>query len=280
MARVGLAVGGAVLVLLGGAALTWGPLASAEERTTALDGINGVELANGSGDVEVRYVPGGRAEITQRVQRWGAAFFSEGDEVEHRVEGGALVLATACGWNCSVDYQVTLPSPVPVRGNLDSGSLRVVGMQSVRTEIGSGSVEVSDIDGPVDVRTGSGSVRVSQVDGPVDAHTGSGEITLAGLGGNVQAETGSGDIDGRDLRGAEIVATTQSGNAELHLVGPQSAEVSTGSGDVELTVPDERYRVDTDTGSGDVDIQVPQDPAAAKRLELSTGSGNIVVQSS
>jgi hypothetical protein len=279
MVRVGLAVGGAVLVLIGGAALTWGPLASAEERTTAFDGIDRIELANGSGNVEVRYAPGGRGEIVQRVQRWGGALWGT-EEIEHRVEGGALVLATDCGWNCSVDYRVTLPVRVPIGGSLDSGSLNVVGMQSVRAEVGSGSVDVSEIGGPVDVRTGSGSVSVNRVDGEVDARTGSGEITLAGIGGKIGAETGSGDIEGRDLRGADIVARTNSGGIQLQLAGPQSADVSTGSGEIDLTVPGDRYRVDTDTGSGNVDVQVPQDPAAQKRLVLSTGSGDIVVKQS
>ncbi|MBB5154459.1 DUF4097 family beta strand repeat-containing protein [Saccharopolyspora phatthalungensis] len=279
MVRVGLAVGGAALVLIGGAALTWGPLGSAEERTTALDGIDRIELASGSGDVEVSYAPGARGEIVQRVHRWAGAFWGA-DKVEHRVEGGALVLATDCGWNCSVDYRITLPAPVPIRGNLDSGSLHVVGMRSVQAEVGSGSVDVSEIGGAVDVRTGSGSVSVRRVDGQVDAHTGSGEITLADIGGKVGAETGSGDIEGRGLRGADIVAKTNSGSARLGLAGPQSADVSTDSGQIELTVPNDRYRVDTDTGSGDIDIEVAQDPSAPKRLMLSSGSGDIVVRQS
>lgn len=66
----------------------------------------------------------------------------------------------------------------------------------------------------------------------------------------------------------------------MGLAGPQSADVSTDSGQIELTVPNDRYRVDTDTGSGDIDIEVAQDPSAPKRLMLSSGSGDIVVRQS
>ncbi|MEV0704534.1 DUF4097 family beta strand repeat-containing protein [Saccharopolyspora sp. NPDC050389] len=317
MARVGLAVGGAALVLIGGAALFWWPKSSVQERTTALDRIDRVDLAGGSGEVEVRHEPGGRGEIVQRVHRWEGLFWGSSDttdEIEHRVEGGALVLPTDCGWNCSVDYQVTLPTSVPVDGDLGSGGLTVTGMRSVQAETDSGEVTIGDIGGPVGVRTGSGGVSVTRVNGPVDAETGSGEITLAEIGGEVTMSTGSGGvsatrvagsvdaitgsgeitlagIDGRvavesgsggiigeDLRGANIVAKADSGSVELRLIGPQSAEVSTGSGGIELTVPNDRYRVATESGSGGIEVGVVQDPAAQKHLTLSTGSGGITIR--
>ncbi|MEU5849265.1 DUF4097 family beta strand repeat-containing protein [Saccharopolyspora shandongensis] len=316
MARVGLAVGGAALVLIGGAAMFAWPKSSVQERTTALDGIDRIELAGGSGEVEVRHKPGARAEVVQRVHRWEGMFWGGGttDEIEHRVEGGALVLSTDCGWNCSVDYEVTLPVSVPVQGNLGSGGLDVAGMRSVQAETESGEVRIGDIGGPVAVRTGSGGVLVTRVNGPVDAetgsgeisleeiggearmrtgsggvsargvdgsvdaNTGSGEITLAGIGGRVTAESGSGGISGEDLRGAEIVAKAESGDVDLRLTAPQSVDASTGSGGIELTVPGDHYRVEAEAGSGGVDVGVVRDPAAAKRLTLSTGSGGITVR--
>lgn len=318
MARVGLAVGGAALVLIGGAALFGWPSSSVQERSTGLDGIDRVEVAGGAGNVEVRHAPGARAEIVQRVHRWQSALLGGGGgdatEIKHRVEGGALVLPTDCGWNCTVDYKVTLPTSVPVRGHLDSGGLDAVGVQSVQAETSSGEVLLSGIGGPVDVRTGSGGVSatkvrgpveaetgsgeitlaeiggevrartgsggvsVSQVDGPVDANAGSGEIVLSEIGGRVGVETGSGGISGRGLRGQDVVAKAESGGVELELVSPQTVEVSTHSGGIELTVPGDRYRVDTDSGSGGVDVDVAQDPAAAKRLTLSSGSGEIRVK--
>ncbi|GAA4610934.1 DUF4097 family beta strand repeat-containing protein [Saccharopolyspora hordei] len=279
MARLGLAIGGVALVLLGGAVAAWGALDRDEERTDPVAGIGRVVLDGGSGSVEVRYAPGGRGQVTQHVQRWGLAAWGDGDEAGHRVEGDTLVLDAGCGWNCSVSYQVTLPTPVPVEGELDSGSLSAVGMRSVRAEFRSGSVDAREVSGPVDVRTGSGSVHLAGVDGPVTVRTRSGSIDLADVAGRVEAKAGSGGISGADLRGAEVVVETGSGQIELQLTGPRSAEVTTGSGGIDLTVPADRYRVETDTGSGGVDVDVVQDPAAEKRLVLSTGSGDVRVRS-
>ncbi|MER7013123.1 DUF4097 family beta strand repeat-containing protein [Saccharopolyspora sp. NPDC000359] len=260
MARVGLAIGGAALVLIGGAVAFGGPLSSTQQRTDPVGGVDRVQLGDGAGSVEIRYVPGGRGEVTQRVERWGAALWGGDDEVVHRVEDGELVLDTSCGWNCEVSYQVALPAPVPVAGELGSGSLTVVGMRSVQAEVGSGSIDLRAISGPVTARTGSGSVHVRDVDEPVEVRSGSGRIELVDLGGRVEAETGSGEITGADLRGAEIVADS-------------------GSGSIELRLPADRYRVSTDTGSGDADVRVAQDPSASKQLTLSTGSGEIRVHS-
>ncbi|KAA5829057.1 DUF4097 domain-containing protein [Saccharopolyspora hirsuta] len=279
MARVGLAIGGAALVLVGGAVAFWGPMSSAEQRTDPIGEVDRVQLGDGAGSVEIRYAPGGRGEVTQQVRRWGAALWGGDGAVEHRVEGGALVLDTDCGWGCSVSYQVTLPAPVPVEGELGSGSLTVVGMRSVQAEVGSGEVDVQEVPGPVNVRASSGSVQVRGADGPVEVRTGSGHVELADLGGRVEVEASSGGITGRGLRGAEIVADASSGSIELELTGPRNASLSTGSGGIDLVVPADRYRVDADAGSGGADIEVVQDPSAEKRLTLSSGSGHINVRS-
>lgn len=279
MARMGLAVGGAVLVLIGGAVAFWGPLSTTQQRTDPVAAVDRVRLGDGAGSVQVRYEPGGRGEITQKVERWGAAPWGGGNEVQYRVDGGELVLDTDCGWNCSASYEVVLPAQVPVEGELGSGGLTVVGMRSVQAEVGSGSVEARDIAEWVEVRAGSGEVRVSGTDSPVVVRSSSGSIELADLGGRVEAEASSGEITGTGLRGAEIVATSSSGSIELELTGPQRAEVSTSSGGIDLVVPADLYRVDTDTGSGGEDIQVTRDPSAEKRLTLSSSSGHISVRS-
>ncbi len=199
MVRTGLAVAGAALVLLGGAALTWGSTdEDAEPRVVdALAANRGVEVDSGSGDVEVRRIPGARAEVQQQVHRWWGGVF--GDQQHYTVDRGQLRLDGDCGWNCSVSYVVTLPAPVPVTGELGSGGLDVAGMASVDTEVGSGSV------------------RVHQVQGPVRARTGSGEIQLADLGDKVDVDTHSGEIEGRDIRGSEVHAHSGSGGVSLAL---------------------------------------------------------------
>lgn len=260
MVRTGLAVTGAALVLLGGAALTWGnPSGDGEPRLDGIGEVRSVDIASGSGDVQVRYQPGGRAEVQQREHRgwWGS---SGGGEQYYTVNQGVLRLESDCGWNCSVDYVVTLPTPVPVTGGLGSGSLDVVGMSSVDTEVGSGSV------------------RIREVQGAVKTHAGSGEIQLVEIGGNVDVETSSGDVDGRNIRAQDVRAHSSSGGVALELLTPRTVDADTSSGNVELTVPRGVYRVDANADSGEENIEVARDPSAQRQLTLSTSSGDITVK--
>lgn len=259
MVRTGLAVAGAALVLIGGGVLSWGPFSgSPEARATQLGGIDSVELVGGRGDVEVRLAPGGAARVEERPSsRW---FGADQDGFTHRVEGGKLLLDGDCGWNCAVDYVVTLPAAVPIEGDLGSGSLGVVGMSSVEAEVGSGAVSVRDVAGQVRVRTGSGSIE------------------LAELGGDLDVRTGSGEIEGSGILGRDVDARTTSGDIELRLLDPGKLEAETGSGEIALSVPSDEYRVDADTGSGDTEIDVAQDANAARELSLSSGSGDIRVE--
>ncbi|MFC7344638.1 DUF4097 family beta strand repeat-containing protein [Saccharopolyspora griseoalba] len=274
MSRVALAVGGAALVLIGGAVLTWGTPDSAEGRSTPVTGVERVRIDGRSGDVRIRHEPGGTGDVEQTVRRWG--LFGR-EAPEHRVDGGTLVLDGDCGWWCSVEYDVVLPAAVPVDGHVGSGDVHVTGMRSVRVEVGSGGIEATGVQRSVDARTGSGSIAVRDARGPVQVRSGSGQIELASIGGDLRARTGSGQIRGDDIAGERVRARSSSGGVDLGLTGPREAELSTGSGRIEVTVPPDRYRVDSETGSRDVDIGVVRDPDADRRLELSTGSGGIRV---
>ncbi|WP_243790416.1 DUF4097 family beta strand repeat-containing protein [Saccharopolyspora gloriosae] len=255
MVRTGLAVAGASCLLIAGTVVSWGwGGQSGRESVTPLSGITEVRLAESAGEVRIEYRPGARAEVREQVRDW----LGGDDGTSHRVEGGALVLA-ACGADCSVDYEVTLPAPVPVTGTGDSGGLEVAGMKSVDVETSAGSVRVSDVAGPVRVRGSAGGVELRDVDGDVDV------------------TTGSGGIDGEDLGGGNITARADTGTIDLELTGPRVVRATTGTGGIGLEVPDEAYRVDSDTGTGSQDIDVTTDPNSPRRLELSTGTGSIEV---
>lgn len=252
MARVGLAAAGAVLVLIGSVALSCGQggepgrtggdgQGGGEARTSQVDGIAAIRLLPGAGGVDVRHTPGGPGRVEQRVRRWDGAG-TQGDKLYHRVEGGTLVLDTDCGEKCSVDFTVTLPGQVPIAGELGAGELSVTSMESVQAKVGAGDVD------------------------------------LAGIDGRVAVETGSGHVEGRDLGGREISAITGSGGVTMRLAAPESVQVESDSGDIELVVPQNTYRVEAETGAGDSEINVPQDPNSPRRLRLTTGAGDIKVQ--
>jgi len=158
----------------------------------------------------------------------------------YRLDGDQLVLSD-CGWNCSVDYDVVVPKGATVSGKADSGSISVDGLVSA------------------DVRVESGSVTIHNVDGPVTAKADSGDVIGDGLRGKVDAQTDSGSV-------------------RLTLEVPQDVRAQADSGDVELVVPRDRYRVEGSSDSGDRNIGIAADSSAARTLDLTTDSGNVTVR--
>jgi hypothetical protein len=59
---------------------------------------------------------------------------------------------------------------------------------------------------------------------------------------------------------------------------PTRVEVSIGSGDAHLVVPEGAYAIDLDSSSGDEEVVgLTHDPAAASSIVVHTSSGSITV---
>ncbi|MFI7216819.1 DUF4097 family beta strand repeat-containing protein [Micromonospora maritima] len=208
----------------------------------------------GSGDVVVRANgPADQVRI-KRVVRY------QGGEPNSRYEikGDELVLPTDCGQRCSISWEVTAPPGVAVRGGT-----------------GSGNVDLSEV-GAVEFTLSSGDLTINGATGEVRAATTSGNIRLVDATHPVRLRARSGDIEARRLTSA-IDAEATSGNLVVELDQPAPARLHATSGDVDLAVPDGRYRVRADAKSGDTDVTVTNDPGASVLLDVSATSGNVTV---
>jgi hypothetical protein len=79
----------------------------------------------------------------------------------------------------------------------------------------------------------------------------------------VRLSSGAGDIHALLLRPAE------------HL------EASSGAGDIVLTVPNLAYAVTTSSGAGSItDSSLSIDPSSPRRINASTGAGDVTIQAS
>ncbi|MGW9309153.1 DUF4097 family beta strand repeat-containing protein [Saccharomonospora azurea] len=215
MSRVGLAVGGVVLVVAGVAVATNWSFATTSERTdTVAAAIRHVEIDNGSGRVVVR-----AGEVSETVVEQRLAYVGDEPGRAFEVEGSTLVLA-GCGSDCSVDYEVTVPRGVTVAG-----------------EVSSGDVVVRDAS-DVDVRATSGDV----------------EVRLTGAR-RVAVEATSGDVDLHVAEVEEVHATTTSGDMNLDVEQVDTVRAEATSGDIEVTAPRGDYRVTVSTTSGDQDVR-------------------------
>jgi hypothetical protein len=208
--------------------------------TPAVTGAVGrVQVDVRSGDVQVTLDPAAaQPALTRRVTY---RRHRPGDSTS--LAAGTLSLRHCGVDDCSVSYQLRLPSAAPVSGDTGSGDLTLRGV------------------GPVDVRAGSGTVSLDGAAGAVRVRVGSGDIRATGLAGEVHAESGSGDI-------------------ELALREPESVTVTAASGSVTLTVPRSAYTVDTSVGSGDVRSDVSSTPGAPHTLSARTGSGDVELRQS
>ncbi len=107
-----------------------------------------------------------------------------------------------------------------IQGNVeihdDSGEIvlsDVVG--PVVIDDGSGSIEVTDCRGPVVVKDGSGSISIDTIKGDVMITDGSGILTILHVAGSVTVTDDSGDIDISDVSGSVLI--NAAGTGELNL---------------------------------------------------------------
>ena len=193
-----------------------------------------------------------------------AGIHGDHTEISHARTGTTLELTDNCAsWHrCAVDWRVTVPTELAAE--LDTGA---------------GDIHVTGLTGSVHATTGSGDIRVTGLTGSLRATTGSGDIDLADLAGDVNVDTGSGDITGERLQVTKFHGETGSGDLALELSNrPRSVWWSSGSGDVDVSVPAGAYALDLETGLGDIDLAgVRRDPAADATLRLHTGLGDITV---
>ena len=244
-------LGIAVLVIAAGVGLwQFGGKDSDDDRRIDAK-IDTVRLAADSADITIKVSDDDTTTVQQKRHYW---FFKRGDA--YTVDGSTLKLDGDCGWNCSADYEVTVPRGTKVVGENGSGDLSITGVAGVDTKARSGQVELRDIGGDVKLDLTSGDVTVNGLTGRLDVKGNSGDIEATNLHGPVDAQTTSGDI-------------------ELNLAEPNNILAKGTSGDIEITAPGDSYRVDTTTRSGEVDNTLGNTTSATNTLTATTVSGDI-----
>jgi hypothetical protein len=199
--------------------------------------------------------------------------------VQSGLRGGTLELRSRCpalSFRCAVIFGSQVPRATAVEVSTDSAPVSVRG-----------------VSGPVAVTTHSGAVTVEQVTAKVSVDTRSGPVALGTLRGEIVARTVSSPIELRDVHGrADLSSQSGSitGNSQALEVlrastaggwvtasfdePPQRVEVRSGSGEVDLSVPAGRYRLDLHAASGRVHVEgVVDDPAATRTITVTTGGG-------
>lgn len=142
----------------------------------------------------------------------------------------------------------------------------------------SADVDVSGIDGDVEIRTTSGDVSLDDIGGRLTLETLSGDIRLGGRSGPARVTTMSGDITLRGVREEANVHTT-SGDVMLGMDRAARVEVESISGDITFdgnTTDDARLQLTTH--SGDVTLRLPENVRGS--MDVSTFNGDLTASGS
>ncbi|MEV4265064.1 DUF4097 family beta strand repeat-containing protein [Kribbella sp. NPDC049584] len=217
------------------------------------DKITTVQLATGGrSDITIKVSDDDTTTVQEQRKYW---FFKRGDA--YSVKDGVLKLDGDCGWQCSADFEVTVPRGTKVTG-----------------ENGSGDLELSGVAG-VDVKSRSGEVTLREINGDVNLDLTSGDVSVSDLTGKLDVKANSGDIEAAGLKGGPVNVETSSGDMELQLAEANDVRVKGTSGDIEITAPGGDYKVSTESRTGDVENSLGNSADASHSLSATTTSGDI-----
>lgn len=236
------------------------------ERTLKVTGAVNLSVATRSGSITVRGGATGevviRGEI--RLQRnWLG--MKGGRNTVAKIEQNPPISQTGntiriakldrdLGRRISIAYEITVPQNT-----------------EIDADTGSGSITLSDVQGPVDADTGSGSIEIENIVAGATLDTGSGSIRAYRVGGSFSADTGSGSIRAELLSAGPVDLDTGSGSIRVSgVVGRLKAEAGSGSITAEGS-PTGDWEIES--GSGSVSVTFPRN--SSFELSARTGSGRI-----
>ncbi|RZT12872.1 putative adhesin [Kribbella sp. VKM Ac-2569] len=220
------------------------------------DKVTTVQLAAGHADITINVSDDDHAGVREKRKFW---FWKHGDA--YSVNDGVLKLDGDCGWQCTADFEVTVPRGTKVTG-----------------ENGSGDIEITGVAG-VDAKSNSGKVELREVKGDVNLDVTSGDVSVLDLTGKLDVKANSGDIEAKDLNGGAVSVETTSGDIELDLSEANDIRAKGTSGDIEISAPTGAYKVTTETKHGEVEDSLGNNTTAGHSLTATTTSGDIELHS-
>jgi DUF4097 and DUF4098 domain-containing protein YvlB len=117
----------------------------------------------------------------------------------------------------AIDIIIHAPRDAHIDASVGSGKLEVVNMDGGgELDSASGAISVKNISGELYTHSLSGHMTLTQVFGPLDAATVSSDLDLDTIGGEkLVASANQGKIAGRRVRARDVELTTMSGNISL-----------------------------------------------------------------
>lgn len=261
--------------------------------------VTSVSVQSYGGDVRVIGGSTSRVQVTESISydpQQGPR-----PRVISAVADGQLVLdAPACmAQGCSVGFTLTVPSGVSVTAVTQGASATVSGVAGATLETDGGNIVVSGV-ATATLDSGGGNVLATAVSGPLTVTTDGGTQQLIDIGGTLKSESGGGDVVAQGITGTAASITTDGGqltamgvsvpaltlssggsDARIVFAAPPGVVVlTTDGGNAVLNVPGGPYALTAVSDGGPETVGIATNPTAGRSLNVTTGGGSLVVESS
>jgi hypothetical protein len=215
--------------------------------------------STGGGDLTVRQgaVSSGQAQLTGTVQyslvRPDFTVNGTGITVNCRLFTGN------CGLNATFDV------PPGTALDLDSGG---------------GNMQIGGIQSTVTLTSSGGDVSLADSGSAATVDSGGGNLSVRRLGGILKLTTSGGDVNGGDLTSPKVTTDSGGGNVTLTFTRvPATVDITSSGGDITIVLPRgaTEYAISEDTAGGDYSNTVPRNDAAADKITVHSGGGNVKI---
>jgi len=208
------------------------------QATVGAEGVRTISVIGKAGTLRVVGRPGLREVRVKGTACASSSSLLGQVQLDARREGTHVrveaKIPDTSGWNnqAGLDFIVEIPEGMSVSVRDSSGELEIEAVADLKVVDGSGSLEIRNVNGSLDVQDGSGSIAISNVSGKVSLRDNSGELSIDGADEVVIEEDGSGGISIRDVKRNVLVRDDRSGSIEVSNVGGNFEVSSDGSGGV------------------------------------------------
>jgi DUF4097 and DUF4098 domain-containing protein YvlB len=188
------------------------------------------------------------------------------------------VAGSGAGTRAWADVRVLVPAGRTVQLHQGVGGVQVTNVNGrLEVHTRSGNVRTQGTRGGLEVGVGAGTVDVRDAQGDVSLATGSGAVTVAGIrsDGEVLVETGSGAVTASNVRARELTIDVGAGRVQASGIAAREVSVETGSGAVDLALVADAQNVTIETGSRGATLTVPANFGA--EVLVATSGGAITV---
>ena len=229
------------------------------DRTLTVTAPIRLELANASGDVSITGSADNQVHVHADVRSSSMGFDSPQKRLDEVVgnppveqKGDTIRVGKDLSkiHNVSIAYTIEVPHDT-----------------ELSTQVASGSLDISNVRGPVKVDSASGSIKVNGVERQTTLNTLSGSIEAENIGDDLRASSASGSVTASKIKG-DVRISALSGGTQI--IGPGGrVDADTASGTVEVTGATRDVKAHAVSGT----VTVQGNPGDTSYWDLKTGSG-------